>query len=197
MLSLGLAEDELGADNVADAVGQEDGGGHEALLGVAGDVGHAERDDEADGAAEEARDGVAHDGRGRAVRPLALPDDGAPGDDGEARQDEHEDADVVELGAQVAREEDDDEAQPAEGELEQDRVEGAPAERRDDEGSEATDCAVHGVCGCHHDEDEVRLGVEEGLLDLRLLDRGAAHARLAVAQTLDGGEALLLGEEPG
>jgi hypothetical protein len=44
------------------------------------------------------------------IRPLALPDHGAAGDDRETADDEHDDANVGYPGAEEAGEEDDDQA---------------------------------------------------------------------------------------
>lgn len=153
--------------------------------------------DETDGAAKEARDGVANDGGGGVEAPGALPDDGAAGDDGQTGEDEHDDADVVHLGADVAGGQDDDEAEAAEGELEEDRVEAVPAKGRHDEGAEAADRAVDRVRRGHHQEDQPDFDVQHGLLELRGLELGAPHASLSVAEPFHGRKPLLLGQEPG
>lgn len=196
MLVLGLAPNKLRTNNVSNTVSHKDGGSHETLLGVSRNIRHADGDDETHSPAKEASDGVSHHGRRSTVRPLALPDDGAPGDDGEAGEDQHEDADVVELCAQPSREEDDDEAESAKGELEQDRVEGAPAKGRHDQRAESAHGAVDGVCRRHHQGDQPDLDVEDGFPELRRLEGCASHTGLAMPETLHGSEPLLLGQEP-
>ena len=123
VLRLGLRLDELRTNDVADAVCHKDGCCHEALLRVACHIRHADSDDEADSAAKEANNGVAHHGRRRVDEPLALPDDGKPGNDGQACQQEHQDAHVGHARAHKARQQDDEETDPAERKLEQDGVE--------------------------------------------------------------------------
>lgn len=59
--------------------------------------------------------------------PGAAPNHGAAGDDGQAAGDEEDDADVGDAGGEVACQEDEDEADGAEGELEEDGVEGGVA----------------------------------------------------------------------
>lgn len=196
MVLPGLRPNQLRADNVAHAIGDKGRGRHEALLGVASDVGHSNGDGETSSAAEEAGDCVSDDRGGRVVRPLAPPDDGAASDDGEAARDEHGDAGVREAGAKAARGHDDDGAERAERELQQDGLQGGPSKGRDDEGAEAADGAVDGIRRGHDQGDEPDLGVGGGLPDLRRLEPRAAHARLAVAEALDGREALLGREEP-
>lgn len=132
MLVLGLAPNKLRANNISNAVGNKDGGSHETLLGMSGNIRHANSDDETHGSSKEAGDGVSHHRRRSTVRPLALPDDGTSSNDGQTSKDEHEDANVVELCAQPSCEEDDDEAESSEGKLEEDRVEGTPAKGRHD-----------------------------------------------------------------
>lgn len=87
MLGAGVGADELGADDVADAVGDEDGGGDEAALGLAGDVGGAQGDGQRHDGAEEADEGVPYDGGRGAGAPGRLPDQDVPGEDGEAAED--------------------------------------------------------------------------------------------------------------
>lgn len=131
------------------------------------------------------------------MRPRRLPNERAARNDGQAGPHEQEDANVGEAPAEVADSEDDEEADARERELEQDGLQRAPAKRGHDEGAKAADGAVHGVARRHHDEDEVDLDVEERLADLIGLELGAAHARLADAEPLDGREALHGREEPG
>lgn len=106
---------------------------------------HPNRDNQTDRPAKEPRDRITDDRGGSVVCPLALPNHGAPGNHGQARQDEHYKSDVGELGPEVAGGEDDDEAEATEGELEEDGLEGVPTEGVDDERPEATDGTVHRV----------------------------------------------------
>lgn len=124
MLLHGRRDDELRPDNVAHAVRDKNRRGHETLLRCARYIGHAKADDQADHRAEKSNDRVACDG-GRGVGgPGAFPDHGAAGDDGETAEDEEEETDVGETRGEVAGEEDEDEADSAEGELEEDGSEG-------------------------------------------------------------------------
>lgn len=88
VLGAGLAADELGADDVADAVGDEDGGGGVAALSLAGDVGGAEGDGEADDGAEEANEGVSDHRSHGTDAPGRLPDHDVTREYGEAAEDE-------------------------------------------------------------------------------------------------------------
>lgn len=97
------------------------------------DGGHAHRDNQTHSPAKEPRDRVPNDWRCGPVRPRTLPDDGTPGDDGQTCQYEHDDPDVLDPGPEISRHQNDDEAEPAEGKLEEDRVEGGPAKCADDE----------------------------------------------------------------
>lgn len=173
--------------------------------------GHADRDDQTHSPTKEARDGVSNDGRRGSVRPGAFPDDGAAGNDGQTCQDEHDDPDVVDVGPEISRHQDDDEAEPTEGKLKEDRVESRPAKGADDERSETRDGAVHGVSECisqeqrqrkkdlrrrHHDKDEIRLDIQQRLLELRRLDLRAPHPRLARPQPLHGRHLFLRRQKP-
>lgn len=68
---------------------------------------------------------------------------------------------------------------------------------RDDQRAETGHGTVDSVRRRHHDEDKPDLDVEQGLPELRALELGAADARLAQPQPLDGGELFPLGQEPG
>lgn len=196
MLIPGLGPNQLRSNDVTHAVGDEDGGSHETLLGVPGDIGHAQRDDETGRATEESCDGVSHNwGRG-VVRPLALPDDGAARNDRQAGEDEHDDTYVLVLGAEVPRAKNNKKAQPAQRELEQDRRQRAPAECRHNQGPEAAHCPVHGVRRRHHQRNQPDLDIAHGLLHLRHLELCTPHTSLAMSQPLHSGKPFLLGEKP-
>lgn len=175
------------------------------------DGGHADRDDQTHSPTKEARDGVPNDRRRGPVRPGALPDDGTPGNDGQACQDEHDDSNVLDAGPEISRHEDDDEAEPTEGELEKDRVKSGPAKGANDERSETRDGAVHGVSEHisqeqqrrgkdlrrrHHNKDEISLDIQQRLLELRRLDLRAPHPRLARPQPLHGRHLFLRRQKP-
>ena len=145
MLALSLRLDQLWAHDVSHAVSDEDRGCHEALLGVAGDVRHADCDDERHDGAEETDDAVTHDGRRGTVGPRALPDDCTAGNDRQAAQDQHDNADVREPRTQVTCEQDHDQADATKRELKEDRVERAPAKGRHNQGPKPRDCAIDGV----------------------------------------------------
>ncbi len=101
--------------------------GRETLLRRPRHIRHADTNDQTDHRPEEADDGVTgHGSRGAAV-PRAAPDNGAPGDDGEAAGDEEGDADVRDAGGEVAGQENEDEDDAAKGELEEDGFEGGVA----------------------------------------------------------------------
>lgn len=124
MLRLGLALDELRPHDVAHTIRHEDSRSHSALLRRACDVAHADDDGLADNGAECADDGVSCYGRRSVVRPLALPDHGAAGNDGEAVDDEKDEADVGDFAGEVAAEKDCDEAECSQRELPENRFEG-------------------------------------------------------------------------
>lgn len=102
MSALGLRPNQLWPNDVADAVGHENGRGHEALLRMACDIRHPNGDDKADCTAKESCDGISHDRQGGMEAPGAFPNHGATSNDWQAGKDEHEDTDVVEFGAKVA-----------------------------------------------------------------------------------------------
>lgn len=102
MSALGLRPDQLGPNDVANAVGHEYGSGHEALLRMARDIRHSNGDDEADCPAKESRDGISHNGQGGVMAPGAFPDHGATSNNGQAGKNEHEDTNIAKLGAKVA-----------------------------------------------------------------------------------------------
>lgn len=175
------------------------------------DRGHADRDDQTHSPTKESRDGVSNDRRRGPVRPGAFPDDGAAGNDGKTCQDEHDDPDVLDAGPEVPRRQDDDEAEPTEGKLKEDRVEGGPAKSADDERSEPRDGAVHGVSEQisqdqrpgekdlrrrHHDKDEISLDIQQRLLELRRLDLRAPHPRLPGPQPLHSRHLFLRRQKP-
>lgn len=135
MAVLGLAANHLGPNDVADAVGHKHGGGSEALLGLAGDVGGSESDGEGNDGAEESDERVADNGGHGAVSPVGLPDNGKAGNDGETACQEHEDAQVSVAGANPSSEGDANGADGAEGKLEEDALQWRVAKRRDDEGA--------------------------------------------------------------
>lgn len=62
------------------------------------------------------------------VPPGGFPDEDAPGEDGEAAGDEHGYAGVGDAGGDVPAQRDEDDADPADGELEEDGVERVVAE---------------------------------------------------------------------
>lgn len=196
MAGFGLGLDELWADDITHAVRDEDGGGHEAFLGLASDIRHADGDDQAHDGAEEADDGVAGDGGRGVVMPRAPPDEGAAGKDGQTAEHQQDDANVRDAAAEVARQQDEDEADAAERELEEDGVQRRVAEGADDERAEAADGPVHRVCGCHQQEHEQDLDVEDGFADLRPFECHAPDSRLAVSQAFSGNDALLGSQEP-
>lgn len=124
MLLHGRRDDELRPDNISHTVRDKNRRGHETLFRCPRYVGHADADDQADHRAEKSNDRVACDG-GRGVGgPGAFPDHGAAGDDGETAEDEEDETYVRETRGEVAGEEDEDEADSAEGELEEDGFEG-------------------------------------------------------------------------
>lgn len=193
MLLSRLTPHELRAYDVAHAVRHKDGCRHEALLGVSRDIGHANGDDETDGAAEEAGDGVANDGCSGVVGPCASPNDGTSRNDREAGENQHDDADILELGSEEACDKDDDKADRTKWKLEENGLEGRPAERRDNQRSKTADGAIHHVSRGHHHRDKPHFDIEDGFLQLVPLECGAAHASLAVPQSLYSRKPLLLG----
>lgn len=74
MISLLLAMDQLGADDVPDAVRDEHGRGHEALLRLACDVTRAEGDGDTDDWAEETNQRVSGDRSSGFISPAGFPD---------------------------------------------------------------------------------------------------------------------------
>lgn len=110
MLWASLGLNQLRPNNISHAIGGENGGCHEALLRMACHVGHADGNDEAHRPAEKARNRVPNHGGGSPVRPLALPDEGTARNDGQACQDEHDEANVGNLGPQITRQKNDDKA---------------------------------------------------------------------------------------
>ena len=116
---------------------------------MASNIRHANSDDETNCASKESRNRVANNRGGGVVRPLALPDYCAPGYHWQTSQDEHDYPNVGEFRPEVAREEDDDEAEAAEGELEYYRLEAIPAKSVDDEGPEAAHGTIYGISKGH------------------------------------------------
>ncbi len=84
MIDLRLRPNKLRPNNIPHTIRHKDSSSHKALLRLTRNIRHTDRNNEADDGAEEADDGVADHGRRGVVAPLALPDDGAAGDDGEA-----------------------------------------------------------------------------------------------------------------
>lgn len=145
MSRLCLATDQLRANDITYAVRDEDGSGHETLLRRARNIRHTHGDDETDDRPEEAHDGVPDDRGDGPVSPRALPDHDAAGHDGQAEEYDEWDAQVRDPRGQPAGKQNEDQADAAEGKLEEDAVEGRVAERGDDEGAETADGAVDGV----------------------------------------------------
>lgn len=94
MLRFRWGFDKLWPDNVTNAVCDKNCGRGKALLGMTGDVGHANRDDQADDSAKCARDGIPNDWCRRVIRPFALPDQRATSNDWKAADYQHHDANV-------------------------------------------------------------------------------------------------------
>ena len=209
-----LAIHQLRPDDVAHRVGHEHRRRHDGLFRGAGYVAGAQRDDQADDGSEEACDCVPGYRCGGLVTPGGFPDHDAAGDDGETTGDEHGDAGVGDAGRDVPAEGDEDDADGADGELEEDGVEGVEAEGGDDEGAEARDGSVDGVsmivrtCGMgvgeredvrsgHHDHYKIELHVQESFLDLIPFNLLTADSGLALSESFDGYDALFWGQEPG
>lgn len=122
MLCPCLRLDHLRTNNVANAVCSKNGRRHEALLSVARNIGHADGDDQADSSTEEPRNGISNNRCGRSVTPLALPNDGAAGNDGKTRQHQHDNPDILDLRAQIPRHQDNNKTKSTQGKLKQDRM---------------------------------------------------------------------------
>lgn len=88
-----------------------------------------------------------------------------------------------------------DEDYEAVWDLEEECVKAGIAKTLDDERTKVADCAVDNLCGHAEQEDEPRLGIENGLPDLVPLDLAVLNACLVLAETLDG-NSLLGGTKP-
>lgn len=82
VLTTSFTLDELWTNDIAGAVGNENSSRHEALLGCACYVRHAQSDDEGDDGTEEADYGVSYHWSGGMMRPVCFPDHAAAGYDG-------------------------------------------------------------------------------------------------------------------
>lgn len=87
MVTLLLAMDHLGTDDIAHAVRDKHSRGHEALLRLAGDVTCTEGDGDANDWAEEADERISSDGSSRFISPGGFPDHHEAGDYREAAED--------------------------------------------------------------------------------------------------------------
>lgn len=105
---------------------------HKTLLGIPRHIRHPHAHNQTRHRREEPNQRVARQRRGAALTPLAFPDHGAAGHDGQAGEHEHDQADVLEEQAGVAAGEGGDEADGAEGHLPQEGGEGVVAEGADD-----------------------------------------------------------------
>jgi len=105
---------------------------HKTLLRIPRHIRHPHAHNQTCHRREEPNQRVARERRGAALAPLAFPDHGAAGHDGQAGEHEHDQADVVEEQARVAAGEGGDEADGAEGHLPEEGGEGIVAEGADD-----------------------------------------------------------------
>ena len=196
MRALLLTPDQQWADDVANAICDEDCASHRTLLCCAADVGHGYDDRLADYRAESADYGVASDWGGCVVCPFRLPDHGAAGYDGKAVYDEENDPYVGYARGEIAAEEDRDEADETERELPEDGRERRPAESVYDQWAETRNCAVDSVRATHEQEHEVELHIRDALPELIHLDLLTPHTRRALPQPFNSDNAFALVQEP-
>ena len=112
---------------ISDAVRNEDCSCCAALLGGAVNVIHASTNYQTDNRSKESNHSVASYGCGSVMSPAASPYHGAPCNNRQVAKDEKNEADVRYLAGKVARKQDEDEANAAEGKLEEYRVKSRPA----------------------------------------------------------------------
>lgn len=105
---------------------------HETLLRIPRHIRHPHAHYQTRHRREEPNQRVARERRGAALAPLAFPDHGAAGHDGQAGEHEHDQADVLEEQAGVAAGQGRDEADGAERHLPEEGGEGIVAEGADD-----------------------------------------------------------------
>ena len=117
MLPDRLRLDQLRADDVPHRVRHKHRRRHDGLLGRARDITRPQRDDQTDHRPEEPRQRVPDHRRGGLIPPRGLPDERAPRDDGQTAGDEHGDAGVGHARGDVPAQRDEDDADPADGEL--------------------------------------------------------------------------------
>lgn len=115
---------------------------HKTLLRIPRHIRHPHAHNQTRHRREEPNQRVARQRCGASLAPLAFPDHGAAGHDGQAGEYEHDQADVFEQQAGVAAGEGGDEADGAEGHLPEEGGKGVVAEGADDQGAEGGDCAV-------------------------------------------------------
>jgi hypothetical protein len=89
-----LALDELRTNDVPDTVGNKDSGRHEAFLGRACHIRHAQSNDERDDGTKEADFRVSYNWSGSMVCPVCFPDQAAASYDGQTANDQNDDSDV-------------------------------------------------------------------------------------------------------
>lgn len=142
MLGLGVAFDELRADDVSNRVGDEGSSGHDGFLGGSSDVASTNSNDQANNRAEKTGEGITDDGGGRVVSPLRLPDHDTASHDWETACDEHRNARVGDDGGNISAERNENYTDATHGELEQNRVQGIITKGRNDQGSESRNCSV-------------------------------------------------------
>jgi len=116
---------------------------HKTLLRIPRHIRHPHAHDQTRHRRKKPDQSVPRQRRSAAFAPLAFPDHGAAGHDGQAAEHQHDQADVLEEQAGVAAGEDGDEADGAEGHLPEEGGGGGVAEGADDEGAEGGDCAVY------------------------------------------------------
>ena len=115
---------------------------HKTLLRIPRHIRHPHAHDQTRHRCKEPNQSIPRERRGASLAPLAFPDHGAAGHDGQTSEHEHDQADVLEQQAGVAGGEGGDEADGAERHLPEEGGEGGVAEGADDEGAEGGDCAV-------------------------------------------------------
>lgn len=147
MLGLSLGFDELRPDDVPNSVSDEGSSGHDSFLSSSSHVAGTNCNDQADDWAEEASEGITDDWGSRVVSPLRLPDHDTAGDDRETACNEHRNTCVGNDGGNISAERNENDTNSANGELEQNRVQGIVTKCRDDQGSESRNGSVNCVSG--------------------------------------------------
>jgi hypothetical protein len=105
----GLRFDQLRPNNISHTICHEYCGSHKALLRLASNIGHSNRNDETDNRSKEPNDSISSDRCFSMVGPRAFPDDRAAGNDWQTAEDQKDQSDIGNTGGQKSGQENENE----------------------------------------------------------------------------------------